>query len=131
MVKTITKALVISSLLFFPVQVSAEDNIVTCYEEHINLEYKMDKSSIYTKDKNHVSVMVYKYQDGELVSRAVYQYQCKNNVWAVLMHDNKPDVIRVNSKGKIENIKANLSWVRCDMFPELDAIRKVALSYKE
>lgn len=132
--KTITKALLISSLfLFAPTQVSAnDDNIVTCYEEHIDLEYKLDRSSIYQKDKNHVAVMIYKYQDGELVSRAVYQYQYKDNVWAVFVHDsNLPDVIRVNKKGKVETITANLSWIRADIFPELDAIRRVALSYAE
>ena len=130
--KTITKALLISSLLFFPAQVNAEDNIVTCYEEHIDLEYKLDKSSIYQKDKNHIATMIYKYQDGELVSRAVYQYEYKDGIWYVLMHDsNLPDVIRVNKKGKVENITANLSWLKADLFPELDAIRRVALSYKE
>lgn len=132
MVKKIIKTLLISSLFLFPAQGYAEENIVPCYEEHVNYKYAIDTSSVFQRDKNHVNVLVYKWQDDELVSKAVYQYEYKDNVWYIRMHDsNLPDVIRVNKKGKVENITANLSWLRADIFPELDVIRRVALSYSK
>lgn len=134
--KKIIKTLLISSLFLFPAQGYAEeeapDGIVTCYEEHVNYKYTIDTSSVFQRDSSHVNVLVYKWQDGELISKAIYQYQCKDSVWYIKMHDsNLPDVIRVNKKGKVENITANLSWLRADIFPELDAIRRVALSYSK
>jgi hypothetical protein len=78
--KTIIKTLLISSLFLFPAQGYAEENIVPCYEEHVNYKYAIDTSSVFQRDKNHVNVLVYKWQDGELISKAVYQYEYKDNV---------------------------------------------------
>lgn len=110
------RELLLSSLFLFPVNCCAEPyvdsvpTIVTCYKEHTELEYKLDTTSIYKPDDKHINVLVYKYINNDLVSRAVYQYQYEKDGWYVLVHDsNLPDVIRVNSKGKVENLKANLS----------------------
>lgn len=137
MVKTITKALLISSLfLFAPTQVSADeevkDGIVTCFEEHTYERYAIDTSSVFQRDSRHVNVLVYKYVNDDLISKAVYQYEYKDNVWYLLVHDSvQPDVLYVNKKGKVENITANLSWLRADIFEAYDNIRRVALSYSK
>lgn len=140
--KTIIKTLLISSLFLFPTQGYAHDYvnvadsqlpvIVTCYKEHTDVEYKIDRTSIYKPDDSHMNVLVYKYINDDLISRAIYQYQYHDKHWYVLVHhSNLPDVIRVNSKGKVENITGNLTWQRADLFEELDAILRVSLSYKE
>ena len=137
MMKTITKALLIFSLfLFAPAQVSAseevQDGIVTCFEEHIHERYAIDTSSVFQRDSRHVNVLVYKYVNDDLVSKAVYQYEYRDNVWYIRTYDScHPEVLYVNKKGKVENITANLSWLRADIFEAYDNIRRVALSYSK
>ena len=138
--KKIIKTLLISSLFLFPAQGYAHDYvnvadsqlpiIVPCYIEHNIIEYKLDRTSVYSKDKNHVNVLVYKFENDELIGRFVYQYRYKDGQWEVLTHDNGlPDVIYVNKRGKVEQFKANLSWMRASIWPEHDSIIRIALTY--
>lgn len=128
--RTLIKTMFISSLILFPV--SANANVVPCYKHHVDLEYKLDTDSIFQRDKFHVNTLVYKYENGELVSKAVYQFQFINGEWHILIYDGHlPEVLFVNKKNKLETVKAETKWIPVSIAEEYDNIVRLALIYSK
>lgn len=128
--RTLIKTMFISSLILFPV--SANANVVPCYKHHVDLEYKLDTESIFQRDKSHINTLIYKYENGELVSKSVYQFQLIDGEWHILIYDGHlPEVLFVNKKNKLETVKAETKWIPVSIAEEYDNIVRLALTYSK
>ena len=69
----------------------------------------MDTSSIFRKDADHLNVVVFRLENGEVVDRFIFEYRCVDGDWHVLTVDKQPFAVEVDRKGG-QTVRKGAVW---------------------